>query len=100
MSEWSEAEDHLISLLDVRTAGDPDDEDIIFTDLSPATLADRMAALGTLVCRARFGTGWMRTTFGYERSASVWLAANRRIVMPSLYGEALRGHPGLLENST
>jgi hypothetical protein len=51
MSEWSEAEDHLISLLDVRTAGDPDDEDIIFTDLSPATLADRMAALGTPVCR-------------------------------------------------
>lgn len=36
-------------MLDVRTAGDPDDETILWTDLSPPILAETMARLGTPV---------------------------------------------------
>ena len=32
-----------------RVAGDPDDESVVWTDLSPAEIADQMAALGTPV---------------------------------------------------
>jgi hypothetical protein len=35
--------------LEVRSAGDPDEEDLIFTDLSPAALSDRLQAMGTPV---------------------------------------------------
>ena len=37
-------------LLDTRTAGDPDDETIVFTDLSPTILSKKLEALGTPVC--------------------------------------------------
>ena len=33
----------------MRSAGDPDEEDIVFTDLSPASLADQLYAMGTPV---------------------------------------------------
>jgi Rhodopirellula transposase DDE domain len=36
--------------LDTRTAGDPDDAKIVFTDLSPPILSSTMAKLGTPVC--------------------------------------------------
>lgn len=36
-------------MLTIRTAGDPDDSTIVFTDLSPATLSAELAALGTPV---------------------------------------------------
>ena len=49
-SESSE-EENLISCLEVRTAGDPDKEDIVFTDLSPRSLAERLAEMGTPVGR-------------------------------------------------
>lgn len=41
----------MIQCLDVRTAGDPDEEDIVYTDLSPQDLADTLAEMGTPVCR-------------------------------------------------
>lgn len=38
-----------MSCLECRSAGDPDEEDLIFTDLSPAALSDRLQAMGTPV---------------------------------------------------
>ncbi len=43
-------EQHLKSVLETRTAGDPDDAAIVFTDLSPAILSVTMAKMGTPVC--------------------------------------------------
>ena len=37
-------------MLEIRTAGDPDDEKIVFTDLSPQTLSETMMEVGTPVC--------------------------------------------------
>jgi hypothetical protein len=37
----------LNSLLQVRTAGDPDEENIVFTDLSPTTLSEKLKLMGT-----------------------------------------------------
>lgn len=54
----SPAELNLISCLEVRTAGDPDKEDLIFTDLSPQELADRLDAMGTPVGRDAVAT-WL-----------------------------------------
>lgn len=48
MSESAE-EENLIDCLEVRTAGDPDEEDIIFTDLSPRDLSHRISKMGTPV---------------------------------------------------
>ncbi|MGE4003372.1 MAG: hypothetical protein AB7I48_24565, partial [Planctomycetaceae bacterium] len=50
--------DHLKSLTKTRTGGDPDDEQIVFTDLSPARLEQEMQARRT---PARDGTirRWM-----------------------------------------
>jgi hypothetical protein len=45
----SEVEQNLKSFLEIRTAGDPDDENVTFTDLSPARLSDMAANLGTPV---------------------------------------------------
>ena len=49
ISPDSEVEQNLKSLLETRTAGDPDDEEIVFTDLSPATLSEKLTALQTPV---------------------------------------------------
>ena len=54
----SPVELNLISCLEVRTAGDPDKEDLIFTDLSPQELADRLDAMGTPVGRDAVAT-WL-----------------------------------------
>jgi hypothetical protein len=40
---------NLKSVLEVHTAGDPDDEDFLWTDFSPAQLAEQVANLGTPV---------------------------------------------------
>ena len=45
----SDIEQNLNSLLTTRTAGDPDDSAIVFTDLSPATLSVELTAMGTPV---------------------------------------------------
>ena len=42
-------EQNLKSVLEVRTAGDPDDEDVAWTDFSPRQLADLMTKMGTPV---------------------------------------------------
>ncbi len=42
-------EQNLKSLLEVRTAGDPDEPDVVWTDLSPSQLAAAAADLGTPV---------------------------------------------------
>jgi Rhodopirellula transposase DDE domain len=42
-------EGNLKSLLEVRTAGDPDEEDCLWTDLSPCQIAETVTALGTPV---------------------------------------------------
>ena len=55
-SESSE-EENLIFCLEVRTAGDPD-EDIVFTDLSPRSLAERLDEMGTPVGRDAIAT-WL-----------------------------------------
>jgi hypothetical protein len=39
----------LQSLLQTRVAGDPDDEEIVFTDLSPASLSESLSGMGTPV---------------------------------------------------
>ena len=41
---------NLQSVLETRTAGDPDDEHLIFTDLFPATLSATMGKMGTPIC--------------------------------------------------
>jgi hypothetical protein len=42
-------EQHLTALLEVHTAGDPDEADVLWTDLSPRQLAETVTALGTPV---------------------------------------------------
>lgn len=49
MTPGSEAESHLQSLMKTRIAGDPDEEDITFTDLTPTRLEQEMTALHTPV---------------------------------------------------
>jgi hypothetical protein len=44
--------------LEVRTAGDPDEEDVIFTDLSPRELSERLEQMGTPVGRDAIAT-WL-----------------------------------------
>jgi hypothetical protein len=44
-----ELERNLKSVLEVRTAGDPDDEKIRWTDLSPGQIADQVGKMGTPV---------------------------------------------------
>jgi hypothetical protein len=46
----SPLEQNLKSVLETRTAGDPDDVAIVFTDLSPARLSATMTKMGTPVC--------------------------------------------------
>jgi DDE family transposase len=46
----SPVEQHLKSVLETRTAGDPDDATLVFTDRSPALLSVTMAKMGTPVC--------------------------------------------------
>ena len=43
-------EQNLKAVLETRTAGDPDDARLVFTDLSPATLSATLTRLGTPVC--------------------------------------------------
>lgn len=43
----SELESHLQSLVQTRTGGDPDDETIRFTDLTPTRMESELAAMGT-----------------------------------------------------
>ena len=45
----SDVEENLKAQLETRTAGDPDDEDVVFTDLTPVQLEENMAACGTPV---------------------------------------------------
>ena len=40
---------NLESIIEVRTAGDPDEEDVLWTDLSPRQIADAVTDLGTPV---------------------------------------------------
>lgn len=40
---------NLIQCIEFRTAGDPDEEDIIYTDLSPQDLSERLSKRGTPV---------------------------------------------------
>ena len=54
----SSEEENLTSLLEFRTAGDPDDEEIVFTDLSPRILSDRLEEMGTPVGRDAIAT-WL-----------------------------------------
>ena len=49
MTPGSEFELNLQSLMKTRTAGDPDDEDIVFTDLTPTRLEQEMEAMPTPV---------------------------------------------------
>jgi hypothetical protein len=51
--------ENLESVLAVRTAGDPDDESVVWTDLSPPRIAEAVTALGTPV-GAEVVRGWMR----------------------------------------
>jgi hypothetical protein len=55
----SREEENLIQCLEVRTAGDPDEEDIVYTDLSPRDLSDRLGEMGSPVGRDAIAT-WLR----------------------------------------
>ena len=52
MSTDPQLEENLFSVLEVRTAGDPDDEDSLWTDLSPRQIAEMATDLGTPVSPA------------------------------------------------
>ena len=54
----SPVEQNLKSVLETRTAGDPDDATLVFTDRSPALLSVTMAKMGTPVC-AEVMRHWM-----------------------------------------
>ncbi len=54
----SREEENLIQCLEVRTAGDPDEEDIVYTDLSPQDLSDRLGEMGSPVGRDAIAT-WL-----------------------------------------
>lgn len=43
----SATEENLISCLEVRTAGDPDEEDIVFTNLTSRELSGSLGRMGT-----------------------------------------------------
>lgn len=47
ITSGSDVEENLKSLTKTRTAGDPDDEQIVFTDLTPTRLEQKMAAMET-----------------------------------------------------
>lgn len=47
LEEIPETEDNLCSLLEFRTAGEPDDESVVWTDLSLPELSHRLADCGT-----------------------------------------------------
>jgi hypothetical protein len=49
---------NLTALTETRTAGDPDTPDIVFTDLTPTQLEQRLADLGTPECDDKIRT-WM-----------------------------------------
>lgn len=49
MSADPQLEENLFSVLEVRTAGDPDDEDCVWTDLSPREIAEIVTDQGTPV---------------------------------------------------
>jgi hypothetical protein len=58
--------------LEVQTAGDPDDEEILFTDLSPRLLAERLDQMGTPVGRDAIAT-WPRAPgFVFDRFAKTF----------------------------
>jgi hypothetical protein len=44
-----ELQGNLKPVLEVRTAGDPDEEDVLWTDLSPRQIAEAVTELGTPV---------------------------------------------------
>lgn len=46
----SDVEQNLQSLLKTRTAGDPDDPEIIFTDLTPTRIEQELDTMGTPLC--------------------------------------------------
>lgn len=50
--EKPQLEDNLYEVLDVRLAGDPDDEGVLFTDLSRPRICEELARLGTPVSPA------------------------------------------------
>jgi hypothetical protein len=50
LAPGTQAEQNLKSVLQVRTAGDPDDESIVFTDLTPERMSETLDTLGTPVC--------------------------------------------------
>ena len=50
VAEEPEIEHHLQSLLKTRTAGDPNDPQILFTDLTPTRIEQELEAMGTPLC--------------------------------------------------
>ena len=50
MDSEPELERNLKSVLEGRTAGDPDEQDSLWTDLSPKMIAETVTAMGTSVC--------------------------------------------------
>ena len=46
----ADVERNLIELTETRTAGDPDELDITFTDLTPTRLEEELAERGTPAC--------------------------------------------------
>ncbi len=51
-------EENLIACLDVRTAGDPDREDVFYTHMTPRELSSRLADMGTPTGRHSIAT-WL-----------------------------------------
>jgi hypothetical protein len=67
----SKVEQNLESLLETRTAGDPDDEKIKFTDLSPAQLSESVGKLGTPVSDETIRHWMDRRGLGLRKIAKV-----------------------------
>jgi hypothetical protein len=81
-----ELEQNLNSMLEVRIAGDPDEEDVLWTDLSPQQIADAVTAMGTPISWPVV-QDWM-TDLGLRKRQiqKIWKAVRVLIVTHSSFG--------------
>ena len=65
-----ELERNLKSVLEVRTAGDPDEEQIVWTEFSPTQIAEQVAKMGTPVSvRTSCAIGWPKRGLALHKIA-------------------------------
>jgi hypothetical protein len=92
-------------VLETRTAGDPDDVTLVFTDLSPPRLSATMTKMGTPVC-AEVIRHWMEEQDLRSRKIAQDLAGGHSVVYlspaakyPRLTRRLSQGQKGLDERA-